>query len=90
MFAYSSQLTFKTNAEVIPLSFDVRLSCFKIFYPVLMNGLYIQRNRTVMPLDLPHVKSEFKEVLDSGFHALDSGFQILNFCLCQWNLDSGI
>ena len=27
-----------------------------------------------MPLDLPHVKSEFKKVLDSGFHAVDSGF----------------
>ena len=26
--------------------------------------------------------------MDSGFHAGDSGFQILNSSLCQWNLDS--
>ena len=50
----------------------------EIFYPVLMNGLYVS-----------HVKSEFKKVLDSGFHAVDSGFQLLNFFICQWNLDSG-
>ena len=50
----------------------------EIFYPVLMNGL-----------NIPHVKSEFKKALDSGFQAVDSGFQILNFFLCQWNLDSG-
>ena len=32
----------------------------------------------------PHVR-ETKTVLDSGFHAVDSGFQIS----CQWTLDSG-
>ena len=26
--------------------------------------------------------------LDSGFHALDSGIQVLNSSLCQWILDS--
>ena len=31
-----------------------------------------------MPLDLPHVKRGFKTVLDSRFHAVDSGFQVLN------------
>ena len=30
-----------------------------------------------------------KTVLDSGFHAVDSGFQVLDSSLCQWNLDSG-
>ena len=30
-----------------------------------------------------------KTVLDSGFHAVDSGFQILDSSLCQRNLDSG-
>ena len=29
-----------------------------------------------------------KTVLDSGFQARDSGFQLLDFTLCQWNLDS--
>ena len=32
---------------------------------------------------------ESKKVLNSGFHALDSGFQVLSFSLCEWNLDSG-
>ena len=30
-----------------------------------------------------------KTVLDSGFHAVGSGFQILDSSLCQRNLDSG-
>ena len=29
---------------------------------------------------------ESKTVLDSGFHAVDSGFQVLDSSLCQWNL----
>ena len=33
-------------------------------------------------------ESESKSVLDSGFHAVDSGFQVLDSTLCQWNLDS--
>ena len=36
----------------------------------------------------PHVR-EFKAVLDSGFHTLGSGFQVLGSSLFQWNLDSG-
>ena len=35
---------------------------------------------------------ESKRVVDSGFHALDSGFSIPGtgfWILCQWNLDSG-
>ena len=36
----------------------------------------------------PCVK-EFKTVLDPGFHAVDSGGQVLDSSLCQWNLDSG-
>ena len=35
-----------------------------------------------------HVR-ESKRVLDCGFHRVDSGFQVLNSSLCQWNLDSG-
>ena len=39
----------------------------------------------------PNVRDcvESKIVLDSGLHAVDSGFQVLNFSLCQWNLDCG-
>ena len=33
--------------------------------------------------------SESKTVLDSGFHGVDSGFQVLDSSFCQWNLDSG-
>ena len=36
----------------------------------------------------PHVR-ESKTVLDSGFHAVDFGFQVLDSWLCHWNLDSG-
>ena len=36
----------------------------------------------------PHVR-EPKTVLDSGFHAVNSGFQALDSSLCQWNLGSG-
>ena len=30
-----------------------------------------------------------KTFLDSGFHAVDAGLQVLDSSLCQWNLDSG-
>ena len=36
----------------------------------------------------PHVR-ESKTVLDSGFHAVDFGFQLLNSGFCKWNLNSG-
>jgi len=42
----------------------------------------------VPQLNFPHVR-EFKAVLDSGFHTLDSVFQVLDSSLFQWNLDSG-
>ena len=38
---------------------------------------------------LVHVR-ESKTVLDSGLHAMDSGFQLLDSSLCQWTLDSGL
>ena len=38
--------------------------------------------------DSPHAR-ESRTVLDSGFHAVDSGFQVLDACLFLWNLDSG-
>ena len=36
----------------------------------------------------PQVR-ESKAALDSGFYALDLGFQELDSNVCQWNLDSG-
>ena len=35
-----------------------------------------------------HVR-ESRAVLDSGIHAEDSGFQVLDSRICQWNLDFG-
>ena len=32
---------------------------------------------------------ESKTVLDSGFHAVHFGFQLLDSSFCKWNLDSG-
>ena len=39
----------------------------------------------------PNVRESIA-VLDSGFHAVDSGFQALDFSgiFCQWNMDSGL
>ena len=36
---------------------------------------------------LPYVR-ESRTVLYSGFHTADSGFQVLDSSICQWNLDS--
>ena len=36
---------------------------------------------------LPYVR-ESRTVLYSGFHTVDSGFQVLDSSICQWNLDS--
>ena len=35
------------------------------------------------------VQRESKTVLDSGFHTVDSRFQVLDSSLCKWNLHSG-
>ena len=43
--------------------------------------------------NLSPYERESKTVLDTGFHAADSGFQVLdslNASLCQWNLYSGV
>lgn len=36
----------------------------------------------------PHIRESIT-VLDSGFHAVDSGFQVLDSWICHWNLDPG-
>ena len=33
--------------------------------------------------------SQDRAVSGSGFHAVDSGFQVLDSSICHWNLDSG-
>ena len=38
--------------------------------------------------DSSHARKS-KTVLNSGLHAVGSGFQVLNSSLCWWNLDSG-
>ena len=38
---------------------------------------------------LPHVREQYRTVLDSGFHAVDSRFQVLDSSLSHVNLDSG-
>ena len=35
------------------------------------------------------IYSKSSTVLDFGFHEVDSGFQVLDSSICQWNLDSG-
>ena len=42
----------------------------------------------IFEITLSPVESESKSVMDSGFHAVDFGFQVLDSSLCQWNLDS--
>ena len=53
--------------------------------------LYEQQNNEAFPVNhcSPHVRDS-KTVSDSGFHAVDSGFQVLHSSLFQWNLDSGL
>ena len=47
------------------------------------------RDRRFSSIISPHVK-ESKTPLDSGFHVINPGFQVLDVSLCQWNLDSGL
>ena len=54
------------------------------------NSFLPLKNRTclfIKPLS-PHIRGT-KTVLDSGFHAGDSGFQVLDSSPCKWNLVSG-
>ena len=46
-------------------------------------GDFIESSKRVAP------RKGSKTVLDSGFHATDSGFRVGDFRLCQRNLDSG-
>ena len=35
------------------------------------------------------MKGNPRQSLDSGFHTVDSRFQVLDCGLCRWNIDSG-
>ena len=49
------------------------------------------RNNCEILLDsvAEYLLSPYKGIQSSGFHAVESRFQALDFSLCQWNLDSG-
>ena len=57
--------------------------CYGIFCggQLSTSGLFYKK-----PSNSPHGK-ESKTVLDSGFHVVESGFQVLHFSLCQWNYE---
>ena len=60
----------------------------KIIY-ILRSGRLFLNGRLYSTTTLsPHVR-ESKTSWDSGFDAVDSGFQVMDSSLCQWNLDSG-
>ena len=52
---------------------------------IYWNGLRFQIS-SLMHIKMSPDLRESKTVLDSGFHALESGFQVpLDLGLCQWN-----
>ena len=57
--------------------------CYSIFCggQLSTSGLFQKKSS-----NSPHGK-ESKTVLDSGFHVVESGFQVLHFSLCQWNYE---
>ena len=59
-----------------------------LFEKLLQKLLFRYLFSVSLTSDSRHVR-ESKTVLDPGFHAVDSRFQVLDFTLFQWNLDSG-
>ena len=61
------------------------------FLRLFLDVIHGETNGGIMKVQvvflLLHVR-EHKTVLDSGFHAVDSGIQVLNASFCRWNLDS--
>ena len=56
---------------------------------ILRSGRLFLNGRLYSTTTLSPYVRESKTSWDSGFHAVDSGFQVLDSSLCQWNLDSG-
>ena len=51
---------------------------------------HVSSDKWKAPLESPFASCKvFQEFLNFGFHAVDSGFQVLDPSLCQWNLYSG-
>ena len=71
---------------MIPFSAEPGRSPNFLFY----NFFLPLKNRTCLFINpfSPHV-GRTKTDLDSGFHAVDSGFQVLDSSPCKGNLDSG-
>ena len=91
------RVSFSTNDVMFRLHYDV------IYHPSRINSQYLKTrgvNSPALHRIGVHTTSDIfscrhivvnmvKTVLDSGFHAVDSGLQILDSSLCEWNLDSG-
>ena len=61
---------------------------FQKVEPILMTfHIFVQFRICFCYPESPHVR-ESKTVSDSGFHAVDSGVQVLDYSLCQWNTDT--
>ena len=74
----------QTTGHALFSSCTVSSSCLGVIL-----ALFALPSTSTMSLVSSHVR-ESRTVLDSGFHAVDSGFQLLDSLdLCQWNLDSG-
>ena len=84
------------------VDFHCRVICVKLTFANKIQAMY-ERSRVNVKVEprstsflsqywsgpgSPRVR-ESRTLLDSGFHAVDSGFQVLDLGLCQWNLDSG-
>ena len=61
---------------------------FKLLLKTWKEGINNTLACTKEGTDSPSVRKS-KTVLDPGFYAMDSGFQVLVSSLCQWNPDSG-
>ena len=61
---------------------------FQKVEPILITfQIFVQFGICICNPESPHVR-ESKTVSDSGFHAVDSGVQVLDDSLCQWNTDT--
>ena len=73
-----------------PNSFPKLLFClFVTLYRALETYLFDIKRWFCHSQVIAHHTRESKTVLDSGFHAADFGFQLLDSSFCQWSLDSG-
>ena len=72
-----------------PNSFPQLLFLIVTLYRALETHLFDTKRRFCHSQVITPRTRESKTVLDSGFHAVDFGFQLLNSGFCKWNLNSG-